>query len=283
MIRGVLNGNSMTGLAALDWAQGRVAQGGVVVVKTTNYLAAAAPANNSLIGNTVVRFDDAMQASKPVFIELEFRHWYNGSYATYLARPVVRIGTGWDGANVTGRYATLDIGAFTQASGQSSFESSLPRHVAVATEPWALSLLWMQNASSSTRIALHIERARLADGTLNPNGRLVVALENTLNTFYEVEYGLPPLRLNLGYCAASTGRDLFTGRMFHFPPLLANAEGLQPPLLGLTFMGVNDTPGGVSVLEAYGRQRYHHAPFGSATNFAPNSSLLPAFYHAEVT
>jgi hypothetical protein len=151
------------------WAQGVEAQlvaCGLVNTADTgqvNLATMVRPAANGFAGYRIYRFNDAMQASKPVFIKWE----YGVASATNMPSWRISLGTGTNGA---GTLTGTVIGTY-QAAASSSKSAGIQLPSYCQGDGGGIRIVNnFDIATGGFRIYCFIERFRNPDGTPNPNG-----------------------------------------------------------------------------------------------------------------
>ncbi|WP_155300710.1 hypothetical protein [Deinococcus kurensis] len=306
-LRRALAGQTMDGLAYVQWMQAGLQEGGLVPLSLGNLTVRPAPSDGSStgawdeIGADFYRLDDALQATKPVFIRLAYRV-FQGSYASSrsLLGLEVRLGTGFDAG---ARALTGVMGAVQSGPPGATLNSNaIPDHMAatqarhghVLTDPGGFSVSLRTSphtvqgySYTSAQAALNVERMRAADGSVDPSGRVLVTANTTTLTGYLFEYGMAPLTLSGPYFPAPTsGRDVTTGALYHFPPVYASPRGVLPSSRLLTFMGLNDAAMGLYELDHLGARREFFVPsMVAATSglLSPSTNLVTAFWTRDLT
>jgi hypothetical protein len=125
-----------------------------------NIATATRPAANGVAGYEVWRFNDAMQATMPVFFKLE----YGIDNSPTLPQLIITIGKGSNGA-----------GTITTPATRLGFplKSLVPKvHIpwAASCTPGQLDLVGMDTAATTEGVIVHMERSRDAAGTPTADG-----------------------------------------------------------------------------------------------------------------
>ena len=252
------------------WGQGIEAQlvaCGLVVTADTgqvNLATMTRPAINNYAGYRMYRFSDALQATKPVFIKLEY------GVAGTTDRPAwrVQIGTNTNGAGtLTGQVSTALVVA--QASSKTA-GATLASYC--SGDGSALRLVSnMDLTASGFRLFLFVERFRNADGTANANGVFwysggqsiassIVPFIGTVPASNSSLSGLPMVNY------ATTGQQSAAGSEVALFPMFG-VWGRLYPLLGVAGYANPDIGAGVAFATS--------SWLGATRTFMPFGSIGP--------
>lgn len=130
-------------------------------------------------GYKIYRFDDTLQATKPVFIKVEF-----GSASNLQTRPALRfnVGTATNGA---GTLATLTTGTMTMNMTSGSSSSQVSHQ---SGGPNRLTFGLHTGDTGNHGQLLNVERSKDADGTDNGNAVICLLMNNAVQTVALLEY-----------------------------------------------------------------------------------------------
>lgn len=141
---------------------------------------------NTSAGYVILRFSDALQATRPIFIKVEFGTGSNPTVASTLPQLWLTVGKGSDGAgNITGvllaRVNLSNSGANASVSGTTNVESG----VASGGDGWAAFIPWIGHPGSTAQVPLAffiIERVSNGDGVVVtvPHGAAVLTAPGKL-------------------------------------------------------------------------------------------------------
>ena len=230
------------------------------------------PATNTMSGYDIWRFNDAAQATHPIFFKVEY------GMATAFGRMsfYVTVGTGSDGAgNITGiriprtNFTTQTgsvIGSVWVAGGEGYLTSGLFIH---ASNPSGPAVMWM------------IERVRLPNGAVDtsslgagivfgyPNGWYGASYDNVLTDIGPTWPTLSP--------SSPTGTFAFRGVTNAYPyyPILGTVRSPSRAAIA-----VNPLDSGYALpftVSLYGTPHIFRATLSGSSNFGRGSYSTPAF------
>jgi hypothetical protein len=133
-----------------------------------NWGTATVPNNvNTIIGYSIFRMNDTLQATKPVFVKMEYGQ---GSTMTFPYIGIT-IGTGSDGAgNITGILRAR--GLFT--ANQTSALLTIPSYISGSNNRWCATL-WPNSSNHYSWFTFSIERTKDSAGAVTNDGLMYFA------------------------------------------------------------------------------------------------------------
>ena len=167
------------------WGSGLAAQlAAMGLVKTTDtgqidWATVLRPGVSTYAGYEIWRFNDALQATKPVFIKME----YGGSATVDRPNLRVTVGTGTNGAGtLTGQVGTTRVLAPTASK---TAGTSLPSYSSGSTSRLNLATN-LDSASAQFTMGLFIERTKSVDGANTGDGIVTFGISGNTNGNYQV-------------------------------------------------------------------------------------------------
>ncbi len=198
-----------------------------------NWTTVLAPTGaNEIMGYEIRQFTDALQATNPVIVKLEF-----GSSSTSNQRPGIRItvGSATDGAGTL----TGNVSSYFYIASSSGSATEYPSYI--SSDGGRINLaLWV--GSSTNANAFWIERFKDSDGTPNVNGvNICSAFSSSSRTATSVAQTLPaaasaypasPIRFQ---CAITSIGATYNENIGLFPVYPNQGYAGNPDLGGLVF------------------------------------------------
>lgn len=216
----LFNHNDDNGYRAWGSAMSQLLQSGTGLVKTNDtgqvdWTTATRPTTSSQTHYEIYRFDDALQATRPVFIRVA----YGTGNSTTTPTVGFRVGSGTNGAGTL----TGTVSGTTDTS-TTSFQASstTPSTVRVSKGAGYFAFHAANNAGTGTSIFCALERTRNDDGSLNANGLYGVAYSGNLAICQS---------LHLLWAEGSVNRNWLGGTNAVFPSV-AQLDGSARGLAG---------------------------------------------------